>query len=95
MKKAKIKEVKLNVKKLSFIELHELYIFVSRVNDTTFGTKWEASKGTVRLRLKEIEEELHRRAFGFVLEKPKTISVEGKDPLKLDLSKFDEKQGTC
>ena len=88
---SKTNKTKVDVKKVSFSDLYALYSFVGGVNNMTFGQKWEKTKEPVRNRLKEIEEELYNRAFGFSIFASSfaTLTVEGQDPTKIDLSKFD------
>ncbi len=87
---SKTNTTKVNVKTASFSDLYALYSFVNGINNMIFGQKWEKIKDPVRNRFKEIEEELCNRAFGFnIFEKPEVVMIEGQDPLKVDLSKFD------
>lgn len=78
-----------SLKKLSFSDLHSMYVFVSSLNNATFGKRVQV-KSLLRNKLAEIETELYNRTFGtnpFALEAeilPKElVDVKGQDPVKV------------
>jgi len=84
----------LELKKLSFSDLHAVYVFVNNLNGATFGKKIKA-KTMLRDKLAEIENELYNRVFGlnpFSLEKSEVLpqdlinklsDIKGQDPVKV------------
>jgi len=89
----KKKQTVSDLKKLSFSDLHAMYLFVNAFNNATFGKKVKA-KELFRNKAAEVEAELYSRVFGvnpFVLDKaegagvvpPALEEVKGQDPIRV------------
>ena len=78
------------VNKMSFTDLHSLFIFVSGDFNKQFGGKLETRK-LVHSRYNIVLDELNKRTYGGNPYKAETIRINGDKPEDIDLSKFEKK----
>ena len=87
-KKAK-KTTKSDVDSMTTSDLYSMYMFVANdANNRGFGLTSPEARDIVRERLKEIEEELYFRAYGYNPFKEHKVVVSGTKPEDVDLDRF-------
>lgn len=74
-----------NIAIISFNDLYTMYKFVT--NESVAGEG--GPQGVIRKRLLEIEKELYERTYGFNPWSLDAITIQGRKPEDIDLSKFD------
>lgn len=79
----------LDIQKMSTADLYSLYLFVSNdANNRGFGMTSPNARAVVRVKQKEIEQELYLRAYGCNPFEKHQVVVEGTKPEDVDLDRF-------
>ena len=83
------KHIMVDVRTITYSDLYNMWLFS---NQTLSGPTNNMYAKVVSERLKEIQKELYTRTFGVNVEELNMIKVDGEDPLKIDLGKFEDKE---